>query len=123
MSEEEKEALENLEHIVKYWKPDDINDELANIEYNSIKVTVELIDKLQKENEELKEENFDQVYMKAIADYKEKIRTKIKELEDKCEDIKKKEYTGTYALCGNYLEAFYQIVILKELLGETKDEE
>lgn len=53
---EEIEALKNLKHIIKYWKPNDKNDELANIEYNSIKIAVSLIDKLQKENEELKEE-------------------------------------------------------------------
>ena len=44
MSEEEKKAIENLKHIVKHWKPDNEEDELANIEYNSIKIAVNLIE-------------------------------------------------------------------------------
>lgn len=80
---------------------------------------------LQKENEELKRKTYkayidDKGELKFVFDNyisKDKIRIKIKELEEKCKTIKK-TYTGTYALNGNYLEAFSQIVILRELLGD-----
>lgn len=80
MGEEEKEAIWYCSEILA----DNKND----IEH--WKIVENLIDRLKKENEELKEENFDQVYMKAIADYKEKIRAKIKELKEEESKIKNK---------------------------------
>lgn len=77
------------------------------------------IKELEKENEELKEENFDQVYMKAIADYKDKIRNKIEELEEILEyaiteegmtEIDRVEYEDTET----------KIEVLKELLGDDE---
>lgn len=85
-------------------------EEIAKLEMDNF-VLAEENRKLQKENEKLKEENFDQVYMKAIADYKEKIRNKIKELEKEYNNCKKGDTFKKAKL-------LYQIAILKELLGE-----
>jgi len=113
--------LSYQEELAKAWKE---NAELKEQKDNAIKLRNEIIE----EEKELKEEIDNLIkenhkHIDYIADMKkkheDKIRTKIKELEDKCEAIKK-EYTGTYALTGNYLEAFYQIVILKELLGDDE---
>jgi hypothetical protein len=116
VSEEEKEAIKNLEHIVKHWKPDNENDELANIEYNSIKVAVNLIDKLQKENKELKEDNQKQWEERCrltfkLDDYisKDKIREKIKELEE--------DLIENYGELGESLTT-NEIKTLKKLLEE-----
>lgn len=109
MSEEEKKAIANLIDLVKFWKKN-------NFENSNDEIILNLIDKQQKEIEiwketendyehelarkdeeieELRKENFDIVYMQAIADFKEKIReiiekhypdvaiTKLKELLDK----------------------------------------
>lgn len=62
MTEEEKKAI-------KYFKA---LDKLTFEPYLSI--LLNLIEKQQKEIEVLREENFDTIYMKAIADYKSKIR-------------------------------------------------
>ena len=56
MNKEEKEAIENIEHIIEYWQPLE-EDELATIEYYSIKKLYEMYKKQQKEIEELKELN------------------------------------------------------------------
>ena len=73
--------------------------------YNKIQEMAKEIVRLEKENEQLKEENFDQVYMKAIADYKDKIRTEIKELEE----ILEKRKT---------IDIIEKINRLEELLGD-----
>lgn len=107
MSEEEKELIKELER-----KSNLVATECEIfIERSELFTILNLIDKLQKENEQLKEENFDQVYMKAIADYKEKIRNKIKELEE--------IYNNTDTLeIDKRLMINAEIIVLNELLGE-----
>ena len=107
MSEEEKKAIE----IVKGITEDDLLNYWYGPEepYNAIQTVLNLLDKQQKEIEVLREENFDTVYMKAVADFKDKIREKIKELEQ----------IQNTALTGTTIEIMdYKITILKQLLEE-----
>ena len=73
MTEEELKAIELLKEDIDYRESD-----LA--EYNETKYSnaertiINLVNKQQKEIEELRKENFDTVYMQAIADYKSKIK-------------------------------------------------
>lgn len=94
---EEKEVIEELKRIIKY------SDFCDNIGTGQIEILLNYIDKLQKENETLKEENFDQVYMKAIADYKDKIREVLKDI---------------YFYYGQDNDTFLVDKIRKELLDE-----
>lgn len=110
MSEEEKKVIEILKNQIEQVKLiAHYGEGYTYIIVRHIEILLNLIDKLQKENETLKEENFDQVYMKAIADYKEKIRNKIKDL-----DLID-EYYGPN---GWESEREYAKDILKELLKE-----
>lgn len=54
MTKEQRKAIDNLEHIVKHWKPPK-KDILATIEYQSIKTALELIKEQQKEIHDLQE--------------------------------------------------------------------
>ena len=147
----EEEAIENLKHIVEHWKPDDINDELANIEYNSIKVAVELIDKLQKELKDSINARFElqrridktqkenEVLKEEIEHKQETIDKIMKELEkfymkydviskDKIRELKQKLLEEGYNLTEEQRQKeteFRQgkLKAYEELLGETKDEE
>ena len=83
MNEEERQALESLR------KNRGVSFEQADIISN-------LINKQQKEIEELKKENFDTVYIQAIENYKDKIRK---------------------IIYGNY-EDLEIILLIKELLEE-----
>ena len=141
----EKEAIENLKHIVEHWKPDDINDELANIEYNSIKVAVELIDKLQKELKDSINARFElqrridktqkenEVLKEEIEHKQETIDKIIKELEEfyeKYDVISKDKIRNKIKQAEEVLENLdneqniivQKIVInyLKELLGDDE---
>lgn len=70
MTKEERKAIEYFKALNK----------LTFEPYLSI--LLNLIEKQQKEIEVLREENFDTIYMKAVADFKDKIRAEIKELEE-----------------------------------------
>lgn len=72
-----------------------------NIEHSKNLSKKELVEQQQKEIEELKKENFDTVYIQAIENYKDKIKAKIKEIEN--------EHTGS---TRNVLS------VLQELLEE-----
>ena len=85
MNKEEKQAIKDLKNIVT-----DLEDaesgaiiSLQQDEIDSLKIIAELIEQQQKEIEDMREElqmyvdieeNFDTVYMKAVADFKDKIK-------------------------------------------------
>ena len=132
MNKEEKEVIEkfrygaplNYQTVIRKLKHDKITD-VAITRKEYIDTILNYIDKLQKENEKLKEEIKDLIkenhkHIDYIASMKkkheDKIRTKIKELED----IKNKNID----YCSkDYFQLERTIEVLKELLGETKDEE
>lgn len=125
MNKEEKEAIE----IVKEIRKSDLMSAEFDIEelYNAIQTTLNLIDKLQKDNYELDRESqhfFDRIqdlqkrvkvsqnFAKIVErDYIDKdiIRDKIKELEE--------ELIQNYGTLGESLTTT-EIKTLKELLGE-----
>lgn len=108
MNEEEKKAIEILDTFELRRKT--INYKNISLEdVQSVKIVLKLIEKQQKEIEVLREENFDAVYIKAVADFKDKIREKIKELEQ----------IQNTALTETTIEIMdYKITILKQLLEE-----
>lgn len=134
LSETEKKVVENLKN--EYKKMIDNENILFPLYKWQTKIVIELIDKLQKENEELKEnkELKNEVAEKELIiigmkedrriaveevqeQYfisKDKIRNKIKELEE----LKEKRIKG--GLFEN-MEIF-QIDILQELLGDDENE-
>ena len=80
LSEEERKAIERLEEQFNFWKK-------QNIKNSDCEIILNLIAKLQKENEELKQENKRIKYFSSnlfIDDYipKKVIKDKIKEIEE-----------------------------------------
>lgn len=97
MSEEEKKAIEWLKKA----------DWFSARKYAPS--ILQLIDKQQKEIEELKKENFDTVYIQAIENYKAKIR----EIISKYVDIEEQFNYGSIELFGEELTN-----MIKELLDK-----
>ena len=132
MNKEEQKVIEkfknaktlNYQTVIRKLKHDKITD-IAITRKEYIDTILNYIDKLLEENEELKEEIYNLIkenhkHIDYIASMKkkheDKIRTKIKELED----IKNKNID----YCSkDYFQLERTIEVLKELLGETKDEE
>ena len=113
MSREEQEAIKNLKHIKQHWKPPK-SDELATIEYESICICLNLIDKQQKEIKEL--QNINCRVSKNLIEIAETCIIKYKVIEK----IKKIEFD---LFNNNYGEKTKiglnsQIKVLKELLEE-----
>ena len=117
MNEEERKAIETL----KSWKDYNIRnknkllnaDEIINIQ----EIILNLIEKLQKENEELKTDNYE--LNNRITDLLENIP--IQKIKDKIEGLKAQYKT---ALEENSTEAFIlkcQITILQELIEEREE--
>lgn len=77
MSEEEQEAIKEVKSYVE-WVKDRGTDTDKHIE-----IILNLIDRLQKENEELKEEEKKAKIREYNREYKRKQRKKIKNLENK----------------------------------------
>lgn len=100
MSEEEKQAIKECD-IIFMCLEDMMSEESANDYRLSYRIMKDIINNQQKEIEELRKENFDIVYIQAIENYKDKIREKIKEIEN--------EHTGS---TKNALS------VLQELLDE-----
>ena len=88
MTEEENKAIYNLKHIKQHWEPTE-EDELGNIEYKSICIALDLIEKQQKEMEEQGLRLLELAH-KLTFDYisKDKIREKIKEVSNGVYDAK-----------------------------------
>ena len=117
MNKEEKEAIEHLKVEREYAWDGDI-----------IEIALNYIDKLQKENEELKEQRDNAIKLrnelieeqKITCVSKNKIRDKIKELE---EEQKSKKHISSSIGCANTtnyvnINNKREIKVLKELLGE-----
>ena len=85
MSEEEKKAIETIEELLRSDEPI-CEDMLKHQEIDAMRKLLNLIEKQQKEIEEIKEEykNEQLAELKELNNYirKDKIRKKIKELED-----------------------------------------
>lgn len=111
MNEEEKQAIKTVKQYKKCFVFETVHEESGerlNDYSNAINIVLNLIKRQQKELEVLKEENFDTIYMKAVADFKDKIREKIKDLKMIIEYDK-----------PTYIETLkYTIEILQELLNE-----
>ena len=116
MSEEEKEAIEILEIISEFGH----NDYEFEKQKNATKIVLNLIDKQQKEIEEnnkysikFTDEQYNKVINAVHNEWKDKIKAKIDEVENKLCNIRNANFT--YA--GEMMcEA--QIKILQELLKE-----
>lgn len=118
MNEEEKQAIETVKQYKKCFVFETVHEESGerlNDYSNAIEIVLSLIEKQQQEIEDMREElqmyvdieeNFDTVYMKAVADFKGKIRAKIEELEEL-----KEQYFEKQIIQG-------RIDLLKELLKE-----
>lgn len=121
MSEEEIKAIENLKHIVKHWKPNDEEDELANIEYNSIRIAVNLIEKQQKEIETLSIQNA----MMSERHFRdsEKLRNSVSK--DKIEEYLKHEIWlcehDIDACCDDELDLKKRFIRRKKIFEEIQD--
>lgn len=132
MTEEEKKAIEDLKDILKYWQTiveieDDVEREIEmncyseEMPFEQLKIALNLIEKLQKENEEKDKKilgrKFYEVDLNELLkeNYipKDKIREKIKALEEYI--VKIEEET-----CGRCITIGEDMCIryLKELLEE-----
>ena len=103
MNEEEKRAIEKIKEIIKcfYYFPNPTSIELKNCDCSTLETILNLIEKLQKENEELKAEN---EYNKLLLDtnknftidkkngiYKWNV-IEIQKVKDKIEELKNVSY-------------------------------
>ena len=112
-TEEEKKAINDLKYLLKRRYEDEI--ETYNL-FGSIKTALNLIDKQQKEIEELNNKyNFEKVAKEEVEELlddsmpKEKIRKKIKEIEDCLKED---------CIALHEFQRLAKIDVLKELLGE-----
>lgn len=115
MNEEEKKAIKMLDKFTTEHKFYNIKHS-DNLEDN-IEIVLNLIEKLQKENEELKADNYE--LNNRITDLLENIS--IQKVKDKIEELKAQYKT---ALEENSTEAFIlkcQITILQELIEEREE--
>lgn len=123
LSEEEKKAIE---YLTKYIHWETYGERSLETD---IKTVLNLLDKKQKEIKELKETNEDNAEKSLLNDIfikknyisKDKIREKIKEYQEKAEDVKQK-YKGVYAYKDDYLEVLAKIEGYQELLEENNEE-
>ena len=124
MNEEEREIVKKFERL--YLK-DFNNEKITNedrLSYIECVLMSNLIEKLQKENEELKEINNELEAEKneAIRRYnfetipKSKVKEKIEELDRKITYIESQYTNGGQNCNSNYLSALYQKQVLQELL-------
>ena len=118
LSEEEKQAIKECERLSKQ----DYYGDLYFPEKYSIQILLNLLEKLQKENEELKQENKRIKYFSSnlfIDDYipKRVIKNKIKEKQDKINKL----HSASDCVIIDDLEN--QISILQELLESSDKNE
>ena len=132
MSEKEKKTVEYLR---KGLESDNKRSDFYKIDATRMEITLNLIEKLQKENEELKA--LDLSNSKMIANMstrhfhdrekirnsisKQKIKEVIKEIEDNIYRIKKQYSNGGENCNTEYLENLAQVKILKQILKESEE--
>ena len=127
-TKEEKNAIEFLNEQLDKEENDDFCPVCL---HNYLVIILDLVEKQQKEIEELKKQNYEIVkelkprvqiddteYIERNFISKDKIREKIKEYQEKAEDVKQK-YKGVYAYKDDYLEALAKIEGYQELLEEN----
>ena len=121
MSEEEK-LLNDLKDYLNYLKGKNL---MTSFRFNIVDLlenSISLIENQQKEIEDLKQ--IDKHITKETVEFvnshyisKNEIRERIKEYQEKAEDVKQK-YKGVYAYKDDYLEALAKIEGYQELLEE-----
>ena len=102
-----EEAIKQLKDLKKDMKKD--TDDLEGIfkkDVQAIETVLKAYEELKKENEELKNMDLTTVYLKGVADEKERWRNKVKKF------IKENSHTDTY----NFKTV--EVSKLQELLGE-----
>ena len=114
MSEEEKEAIEQLNKRYKFLKRNNqvVTDIWLTLDVHNLGILLNISDKLQKEIEDLKEKNRHCIN-------KSKIEKKIYELEEQMQQDEVDEF-GIHSISWGALD--YVVEQLKELLEENKDE-
>lgn len=126
MNKEEIEELkpEEIEKYINelldmYWKMKPTKYELTDNDVEIIEESLNLIDKLQKENEKLKQAIKDTAKIQLIATtnyWRDKIRNKIKEKENKLKKLIKKNKKDMFDFDPFIPVYMTEIDILKELL-------
>lgn len=132
MNEKEKNAIEYLK--TRLYGNEDCK--YIDVAQEDLRVFIKLIEKLQKENKELKDKlslkQFDinvvyNDYLKKLNEYKknsiqkQKIKEAIKELEENIYRIKKQYSNGGENCNSAYLENLAQVKILKQILKESEE--
>ena len=122
----EEKLLNNLKDYLNYLKGKNL---MTSFRFNIVDLlenSISLIEKQQKEIEDLKQ--IDKHITKETVEFvnshyisKNEIGEKIKEYQEKAEDVKQK-YKGVYAYKDDYLEALAKIEGYQELLEENTNE-
>lgn len=125
MNEEEKNAIEKIKEIIEcfYCFPNPTCIELKDCDCSTLEIALELIEKLQKKNEKLKNKLLDtlegqKVIKEETPQYIKENYIPVEKVKDNIEELKAQYKT---ALEENSTEAFIlkcQITILQELIEE-----
>ena len=120
MNEEERQAIERIKEIIKcfYCFPNPISIELKDCDCSTLEIALNLIEKLQKENEELKNQETTAMKINELLVQRYSNSISVQTVKDKIAELKAQYKT---ALEENSTEAFIltcQITILQELIEE-----
>ena len=118
ITKEQKEAIEFIKDLIAW----DVRQDLCpnKEECENLEILLNLIEKLQKENEELEEENeslqktYDDCYCK-YKHYKQFESISVQKVKDKIEELKEKEESDY----GFVVETLLALQTLQELLEES----
>ena len=123
MNEEERQAIERIKEIIKcfYCFPNPISIELKDCDCSTLEIALNLIEKLQKENEELKNQETTARKINELLVQRYSNSISVQKVKDNIEELKAQYKT---ALEENSTEAFIlkcQITILQELIEEREE--
>ena len=138
MNEEEKKAVEKIKEIIEcfYIFPNPISIELKDCDCSTLEIALKLIEKLQKENEKLKNKLLDILegqkvikeetpqYIKENYVLVEKIKKELKELKEEYMNIQEiKKEKGDFGEEKSKIQTvlLYKIEALQELLKESEE--